>query len=103
MCQHRTTQRRQGGGVVEGSAELGGAGMPSAIWAEEALMAKAECLLFASLVPNPASVKSTLFSSGIHFTPLYHVWSRWGARSGGRSWMKAQSAVTAYSVHTRVG
>lgn len=88
--------------MTEGNAELSGAGMPSAIWAEEELMAKAEYLPLASLVPSPAFVKSPCSPLGSISLPPHHVWSRWGACSGGRSWIKAEPAVTAYLVGTGV-
>lgn len=70
ISQHKDEREE---GKVVGCAELSGTAMLSAIWAEEALMAKAGYLLLASLVPNPANVKSPCFPLGSISFPSYHV------------------------------
>lgn len=75
--------------MLVGCGEPSGIATLRVIWAEEALMAKAEYLLLASLVPSPAFVKSPCSPLGSVSFPSYPLWSRWGSCSEGGSWIKA--------------
>lgn len=79
ISQHKVEREEGMGG---GCLELSGAGMLSVIWPEDELIAKAEYLLLASPVSNPASAKGPCSPLGSISFPFYHVWPRWGSCSG---------------------
>lgn len=79
VSQHKEEREEGMGG---GCSELSRAGMLSAIWPEDELIAKAEYLFLASPVSNPASAKGPCSPLGSISFPFYHVWPRWGSCSG---------------------
>lgn len=60
----------------------GGGWYAECVWTEDELMAKAEYLLLASPVSNPAAAKRPCFPVGSISFPFDHVWPRWGSCSG---------------------